>query len=130
MPSNQYTQTPVGHKNDALMKRLDIFASRIFNLCRELPPDSMARHIQDQLFRAGTSPGANFSEARVSGSKRDWSYKISLCLKELNETAFWLRLVRSSKLIPKDRLYDLIAECNELCRVFNAWRAKSLASKT
>lgn len=49
--------------------------------------------IASQLFRSGTSIGANISEAQSSPSKKDFINKMNIALKEARETMFWLRLL-------------------------------------
>ncbi len=58
--------------------------------------DSMA----DQLFRSGTSVGANVSEAQGAESRRDFVHKLKISAKEAEETAFWHKLCKRSELLP------------------------------
>ncbi len=51
------------------------------------------RSIQDQLIRAVTSIGANYSEAQDASSKKDFLNKIYIAKKEASETVYWLKLL-------------------------------------
>jgi four helix bundle protein len=46
-----------------------------------------------QLVRSGTSIGANYLEADEAGSKREFSYRVSVCRREARETQYWLRML-------------------------------------
>jgi four helix bundle protein len=49
--------------------------------------------VADQLMRAATAVGAMLEEGTAAESRRDMAHKHSMALKELNECAFWLRLM-------------------------------------
>lgn len=52
------------------------------------------RSIQDQITRAATSIGANYTEAQDASSKRDFVNKIYIAKKEASETLYWLKLLQ------------------------------------
>ena len=81
-----------------------------------------------QLLRSGTSPLPNHGEAQAAESLSDFIHKLKLCLKELNETHRWLRLVHRVPLIDKPvKVEPLLQETDELCRIFNKSIATSRA---
>ena len=49
--------------------------------------------LKNQLARSGTSIGANIHEATYAESSEDFIHKLSIALKECNETEYWLNLV-------------------------------------
>ncbi|MFN8338858.1 MAG: four helix bundle protein [Saprospiraceae bacterium] len=49
-------------------------------------------NLANQLFRSGTSIGANIREAQSAESKADFIYKVKIADKEANETEYWLLL--------------------------------------
>ena len=49
-----------------------------------------------QLFRSGTSIGANVWEAQNAESSADFIHKFKIAAKESDETDYWLRLCRAS----------------------------------
>lgn len=68
-----------------------------------------------QLFRAGTSIGANIWEAQESESRADFIHKMKIALKEARETLFWLLLCKHSKGYPvPQELLDKLAEIRRL----------------
>jgi four helix bundle protein len=52
--------------------------------------------LSKQFLRAGTSIGANVSEAQAAQSRNDFISKMSIASKEARETAYWIRLLRRS----------------------------------
>ena len=57
-------------------------------------------NIANQLFRSGTSIGANVREAQNAESKADFIHKIKIAAKEADETEYWLLLCKKSKNYP------------------------------
>lgn len=53
-----------------------------------------------QIFRSGTSIGANIREAQNAESKRDFIHKFKISAKEADELTYWLELCKSSEFYP------------------------------
>jgi four helix bundle protein len=104
-------------KGDDISDRLLEFAVRIIQLVDALPNTLVGRHIGRQVLGSGTSPGANYEEARGAESKADFLHKLGIVLKELSETRYWLKLLIKSKLIPPKRIEDVFSEADELCKI-------------
>ncbi len=107
-------------KGDDIQERLIQFAVLIINLSKKLPSTGIGRHLQDQLFRSGTSPAPNYGEARGAESRKDFIHKLGVVLKELHETAVWLEIARRAQLLPDDVVLNAIDECQQLCRVIGS----------
>ncbi len=108
-----------------LMERLEDYALRIITVYGTLPDYPSAGHqvaqvLGKQLLRSGTSVGANFAEATRTHSLADKAAKQQICIKELEETAYWLRLLSRAELIAAPRLAPLLAETSELTAIFVA----------
>ena len=54
----------------------------------------------NQLFRSGTSIGANVKEAQGAESKGDFRHKGKVAYKEAEETEYWLSLCKHAKNYP------------------------------
>jgi four helix bundle protein len=78
---------------DDLEERLIQFAIAIVTLVGQLPQNFQAKHIATQLLRSGTAAAPNYGEARAAESRADFIHKLKIALKELNETAVWLRII-------------------------------------
>jgi four helix bundle protein len=105
---------------DELEDRLIDFAVRIIKLAASLPNTPAGRHIAGQILRAGTSPPPNYGEARGAESRADFIHKISIVLKELNETSIWLRIIKRSEMLRTELLTEIMEENGSLCRIFTA----------
>ena len=108
-----------------LMVRLEDYALRIITLYGTLPDYSAAGHqvaqvLGKQLLRSGTAVGANYAEATRTHSVADKAAKQQICIKELEETAYWLRLLSKAGLIDPLRLEPVLAETGELTAIFVA----------
>jgi four helix bundle protein len=104
-------------KDEELPERLLDFAVRIIKLCGELPKTSVGNHIRGQLIKCGTSPGANYEEARGAESTADFLHKLGVVLKELKESRFWLNVILKASLLRLDKVVLLRDECEELIAI-------------
>ena len=77
------------------------FALRIIKAYKYLN-DKNEYILSKQLLRSGTSIGANCREATYAQSKQDFIGKLSIALKETNETIYWLELLHDSEFISDD----------------------------
>ena len=102
-----------------LEERLIEFMVRVMGVVESLPSTRIGNHVAGQLVGSGTSPAANYSEARAAESRKDFIHKMRICLKELRETRVWLLGIQRKPLIePPKKLDPLVAECNELIAIF------------
>ena len=93
------------------------FAIRVTNLCRFLVDDKHEHKISDQLFRSGTSIGANMAEAQCAISKKDFAAKVYISLKECNESLFWLTLLNKTGYLSTKQYDSIYNDCEELKRL-------------
>ncbi len=70
--------------------------------------------------RSGTSIRANVKEGVNGFSKADFRYKMSIALKEANETEYWIELLIKSKIISENESDCLLEKCRELCRILSS----------
>lgn len=76
------------------------FAKDIIRYCEQL--ETLKKYnIGNQLFRSGTSIGANVREAQNAESKQDFIHKLKIAAKEADETEYWLMLCKDSKGYPE-----------------------------
>ena len=87
---------------------------------KELPNNLIGNRIGGQLLDAGTSIGANFEEACAAFSKADFTYKLSIAKKEAYETNYWLRMIRDTQLLKKNRMGSIIQESNEIKKILTS----------
>ena len=74
----------------SVQARMMRFTANLDALLKKLPESLVKNKLQDQLGRSGSSVGANYAESRAAESARDFVHKLSIALKEAEETDFWL----------------------------------------
>lgn len=86
-------------KENAIINLTFDFALKIIDFCDEL--EGLRKYkLADQLFRSGTSIGANAREAQNAESKADFIHKFKISAKEAEETEYWLLLCKHSPKLP------------------------------
>jgi four helix bundle protein len=102
-----------------LLPRTKMFARRIIRLYVSLSKsDTVAQVLGKQVLRSGTSVGANYREANRGRSKLEFISKMGDCLKEADETLYWLELMAEEGVVAPAKLQALLAESNELVSIF------------
>jgi four helix bundle protein len=101
-----------------LRDRTKHFALSIIRMSSMIPKTTEAQVLGKQMLRSGTSVGANYREAYRGRSKAEFVAKCGDCLRELEETAYWLELLVDGKIVPPERLAALRQECDELIAIF------------
>jgi len=104
-------------KAQQLADRLLDFIVQVLKIVDALPNTVTARRIGSQMTDAVTSCGANYEEGCGAESRPDFIHKMSIVLKELKETRFWLRLIHRTRLISSDDCEPAIDECEQLCAI-------------
>ena len=109
--------------------RLLRFGVDIVRLCRILSKNFDNRVIADQLIRSGTSVGANMQEADSASSRKDFINKVTISKKELQETNYWLKIIKGADLINNEKncieLSRLLQESDELTKIIGAILSKT-----
>jgi len=106
-------------QNAAVEKSFE-FAVRIVNLYKYLVREHQEYTLSKQLLRCGTSIGANIAEAQRGQSKADFAAKMSIALKEANETQYWLKLLYRTEFLSKSQYSSLNADVQELLGILTA----------
>ena len=95
------------------------FARRVIRLYVALPKNNVvAQVLGRQALRAGTSVGANYREANRARSRAEFVAKMGDCLKEADETQYWLELLLDEGMVSGKRLQPLTSEAGELVAIF------------
>ena len=102
-------------ESDTLSERLLGFASSAIKIADALTNTVAGRHVAGQVIRAGTSCGSNYEEACGAESRSDFVHKMSIVLKELKESRFWLRLISRAELLTSNLTEPALDECQQLC---------------
>ena len=96
------------------------FAVRIIKLTRYLQEDKHEYVLSKQILRRGTSIGANARESNNAQSRADFLSKLSIALKEADETQYWLELLVESDIISKSQFESLNDNLTEIIAMLTA----------
>src|SRR3954469_20906594 len=105
-------------KEEDLRDRTMDFAVRVVRMFTHLPKTTEAQVLGKQVLRSGTSIGANYREAFRGRSKAEFISKCGDCLREIEETAYWLELLVDGGIVAANKLASLRQEIDELTAIF------------
>ena len=101
-------------KGNPLKDKSYQFAIRVVRLSQFLQKDKKEFVLSKQVLRSGTAVGALIREAEFGQSKADFTNKMSIALKEANETEYWFSLLMDTEFISEDQFMSLQSDCKEL----------------
>jgi four helix bundle protein len=109
-----------------LKSRTKEFALRIIRMYSALPKhDAVAQLLGKQVLRSGTSVGANYREASRGRSKAEFISKTGDCLKEIDETEYWLEILVDSGCVTSAKMSGLLDETRRLIAIFTTINKRS-----
>ena len=100
--------------DDIIGRKSFDFAKRILDLYKYLIKEKKEYILSNQIFRSGTSIGANVVEAEDGESRADFRHKMHIALKEVSETIYWLKLLQYGQYITEKQFESLYKDANEL----------------
>lgn len=100
-------------KQNVLVEKSFAFSVKIFDLYKSLI-DIKHYDLARQVFKSGTSIGANIIEAQRAVSKKDFINKLGIALKEADETQYWFDLI-NIKIFKIEK--ELMNELDEIIRL-------------
>ena len=92
------------------------FARNVYRLCKKLE-QKREFIISNQLLKSSTSVGANLREGYYAESRSDYIHKLSISLKEINESLYWLELLFLEKIINDSEFEDLNNQGIEILKI-------------
>ena len=96
------------------------FAIKVVLLCRSLTEVKKEFVLSKQLLRSGTAIGALVRESEQAESKADFIHKLSIALKEANETDYWLSLLNDTGYISLTEYNEMVHGIQELLRLLTS----------
>jgi len=95
------------------------FACRITRLYQYLTEESSDKEfvMSKQVYRSGTSIGANAREAKHAQSDADFLSKYSISYKEADETDYWLNLLHANGYISDEAFSSLEHDITRILKV-------------
>jgi four helix bundle protein len=100
-------------KDNVIEYKTYSFANRIVKAYRYLTKEQKEFILSKQLLRSGTAIGALVREAKFAQSKADFINKMSIALKEANETKYWLSLLYDNEYIDNPSFQSIFEEAKE-----------------
>ena len=103
--------------DNILLDKSFSFAIKVVNIFKELSKEHKEYVLSKQLLRSGTSIGAMAREAQHAESKADFIHKLSIGLKEANETEYWIDLLFHTNYIDSKTYKSLDSDIKEILRL-------------
>ena len=104
------------------------FALQIMELAKTLR-QKKEYELSSQLWRSGTSIGANVEEAQAGHSRADFMAKMTIASKESREALYWLRLADKGKVISSEEMAPVREQCESIVRILTSIVKTARASK-
>lgn len=104
-------------KNNLIQNKSYQFAVRIVNLYKYLSMVKKEFILSKQVLRSGTAIGALIREAEHAQSTADFINKMSIALKEANETLYWLELLQETNYLIEKDYQSIYNDANELVKI-------------
>ena len=96
------------------------FAVRVVRLYKFLCEEKKEFVLSKQLLRSGTSVGAMVREAEHGESKSDFRHKMAIAQKEINETIYWLELLRETEYLTNEQFESMNADAIEIIKLITS----------
>jgi four helix bundle protein len=106
-------------EENVILEKSYAFALQIMALAKDIR-EKREYDLASQLWRAGTSIGANVEESQAAQSRADFRSKMAIAAKEAREVHYWLRLTLDGKVLPAERLEPLIDEIENIKRILTS----------
>ena len=104
------------HDNILAEKTID-FSIRMAKCYKFLMEEKNEYIMSKQMFRSGTSIGANLHEGIQAQSKADFVTKLNISLKEASETSYWLTVIRRADYLDEKIFQSLKTDLDEIIRI-------------
>lgn len=102
-----------------IYNRSKYFSLQVIQLVRTLQQNG-EHIISKQIFRSATSIGANYSEGLGAKSDSDFIHKLSISIKEIHETQYWLDLLKDGGYIQEEYFELLYQQSEELYKMITS----------
>lgn len=112
-----------------LKERTRKFAVDIIRFCDTLKTAKASSVITYQLVKSATSVGANYRASCRARSQNEFFSKISIVVEEIDESEYWLEVIKESSLTTKiEELERLRSEAEEITKIMSKARNSVSAS--
>ena len=107
-------------KENVIKEKSYAFALRMVKAYKFLSSEQREFVLSKQMLRSGTAIGALIREAEFAQSTPDFIHKLSIALKEANETEYWILLLKDSEYITETSFLSIHTDCVELIKLLTS----------
>lgn len=107
-------------RENVLKTKSFAFSVRVVKLYRYLCENKKEFVLSKQFLRSGTSVGAMVREAEHAESKIDFKHKLGVAQKEINETIYWLELMKETELLTNEQFESINNDATEIIKLITA----------
>lgn len=103
--------------DNPIVRKSKLFAIKVVDIYKYLTEDKHEYVMSRQLLRSGTSIGANIREVHRGHSDADFYAKMTIALKEADESAYWLEILKETDFLNMDQFEPIYKDCDEIIRI-------------
>ena len=107
-------------KENVVKTKSFLFAVRVVKLYKFLCESKKEFVLSKQLLRSGTSVGAMVREAEHAETKNDFKHKMGIAQKEINETIYWLELLKETDYLSQEQFDSINADAIEIIKLITS----------
>ena len=96
------------------------FAVRVVKLYQFLCEQKKEFVLSKQILRSGTSVGAMVREAEHAETKNDFKHKMGIAQKEINETIYWLELLKETDYLTPEQFESINNDAVQIIKLITA----------
>ena len=105
-------------QENIIIQKTESFSDRIIKMCKYLSDKKEGNsEMIKQVVRSGTSIGANVAESKFAQSEADFLTKLTIALKEANETRFWINRLHSGQYLSDKEHQSILMDNEEIISI-------------
>ena len=106
--------------DNIILQKSYCFAVRSIKLSQYIQRKYSEYVLTKQFLKAGTSIGANVTEAQQAQSRADFLSKLNIALKEAGEAQYWLRLLKAGHYLTLQEFNSIHSDCVEIIKILSS----------
>ncbi len=107
-------------KDNIVKDKSYTFAIRIVKLYKLLVDEKKEYVLSKQVLRSGTSVGAMIREAEQAETRKDFIHKMAIAQKEINETIYWLELLKATDYLNTKQFESINSDAIEIIKLITS----------
>jgi len=108
-------------KENVVVRKTEAFTDRIIKMYGFILKERTHNKTSlRQIYKSGTSIGANIAESQYAQSKADFFTKLSIALKEANETRYWLGVLKCEETITENEYDSMLTDIEEIIKLLTS----------